>query len=367
VNSRLRIAYVITFDPSVSSGLWDRLVERLECWTELGISADVIIACRASSPLFQSSPIDPHRLHLLSGKRPFFGSFRLPETMRRICPDIVYMRYNLPYPSMIRTAQCWKTVLEVHADDTEEWRHRPLRYRALGMLLRERLMRNISGLVFVDPTLSSSANFPTRSVPIRSISNGIRIAPPDTYGRQRYRHQGPPRLILLAGNDEPWQGFDKFAALASLLPTIDFHIVGPVATNTTHLPPNLTRHGGQSSSRVIEILEFMDIGVGTLAMERINRRRRSPLKVREYIANGLPCIIAHEDPDLAGLEGVLNLDYGFQPDRAAADRILQFTNRWMGKTCPPEMATAVDVRKKESQRISFLSAVHDGAVSNGSI
>jgi hypothetical protein len=111
----------------------------------------------------------------------------------------------------------------------------------------------------------------------------------------------------------------------------------------------------------------MDIGVGTLAMERINRRRRSPLKVREYIANGLPCIIAHEDPDLAGLEGVLNLDYGFKPDRAAADRILQFTNRWMGKTCPPEMATAVDVRKKESQRISFLSAVHDGAVPNGSI
>lgn len=353
----MRIAYVLTFDPAINSGLWSRLVERLDNWGDRGINSDLIIACRPDSPLFQQARPRRHRLQLVTGFNPFAASFKVAKLLREQRPSLVYMRYNLPYPSMVTIADQWPTVLEVHADDTLERHYRPISYRWMSRLFRNQLLRRAKGFVFVDPELQQSRSFPRCGIPSIVLSNGIRICSKERYGGPRPRSAGPARLALLAGNAEMWQGFDKLASLAELLPQYEFHLVGPEWPLQAPEASNLRQHGYLPPSDAVTFLNSVDIGIGNLALERIHRRRPSPLKVREYIAAGLPSIIAHDDPDLDGLPGVLNLGYGFTPSHEIAARIDSFVQEWVGRTCPPELAQAVDLSSKEAARLNFLADV----------
>jgi len=141
-----------------------------------------------------------------------------------------------------------------------------------------------------------------------------------------------------------------------MLPSYDFFIIGG-------------EHSGESEIRnlkllprlKIDILEQhiaeMDIGVGNLNLEIVGRRTPSPLKVREYIAQRLPCIIAHEDPDLDGAAGVLNLGYGFTPTSETAEVITHFVDEWAGRLLPEETVERVSAERKEDARIEFIREV----------
>lgn len=352
-----RLAYVLTFDPSESSGLWLRIKERLETWEAAGVSADIFICCRESSALIQEPPLQGHRLHLLIGRTPFLASFGLPKKLASLGPDLVYMRYNSPYPSMIDVARRWPTILEIHADDKFEWRYNRLYYRVMGTLFRSSLLRRIAGIVMIDPELMESVNFPVKEVPTTMIPNGIRIPGDTVYDASRERRPGPSRLVLTVGNALSWQGIDKFFELATVLPDLEFHLVGLGPDDFPALPGNVTAHGRLQPGDVGPLLATMDIGFGNLAPERAYGPNPSPLKVREYIAAGLPCIVAHDDPDLDGKDGMLNLGYGFSDFEKAGIEVRDFALIWTGRTCSRAMADSIDIAAKEAQRHAFFEEV----------
>jgi hypothetical protein len=351
-----KIAYVLTFDPSAGSGLWLRLKERLDVWQNAGVSADIFICCRKSSALVLEPPTPGHRIHLLTGTTPFLASFGLPRRLASLNPDLIYMRYNLPYPSMIEVARRWPTILEIHSDDKLEWEQRPRRYRMMGTVFRPFLFRQVAAMVMVDPELLRSSSFPVEKIPSTAISNGIRIPADIRYDGSRQRRSGPPRLVLSVGNTESWQGIDKFLALALRQPDLEFHLLGLDAAQLADCPRNVTVHGRLQPGDVTSFLSTMDIGVGNLALERASRHSPSPLKVREYVATGLPCIIAHDDPDLDGMDGMLNLGYGFTDLQQAAVAVGDFAQRWTGRTCSLAMADSVDLSAKEAERQAFFEA-----------
>lgn len=356
------LAYVLTFDPTKGSGLWLRLLERLAIWAEIGIAADVVICCRSDSELVASPPSgSPHRFHILHGRSSFHAATAaLPGAISAIAPQLVYMRYNSPYPSMVTVARRWPTVLEIHADDTREWARRPMRYRLMGRLFRPAMLSSVRGYVFVDPELVDSQSFPEPPDGTRTISNGVRISETVDFGGARPREPGPGRLVLVAGTGDRYQGVDKLVQLATLLPELEFHVAGPVDPGDRHAPGNVVFHGVLDPMRLGELLGRMDVGVGNLALEDVGMRRPSPLKVRDYVAAGLPCILAHDDPDLPEQPGVLGIPFGFTPDSQVARRIAGFTADWQGRSCTRAMAEAVDIRRKEADRLDFLRAVVRG-------
>ena len=76
------------------------------------------------------------------------------------------------------------------------------------------------------------------------------------------------------------------------------------------------------------LLFKMHIGIGSLGMHRIPLKQGSVLKVKEYMAMGMPFIIAHDEIDLIDKEDISKYYLQFPADDSAIDiqRIVDFAD-----------------------------------------
>ena len=349
----LKVAYVLTFDPSRLSGLWARLRERLEVWADHNIEADVLVCVRHDSQLAQERLSGPHRLHVLPAKRSFLSINRLRDRIANLDPDITYARYGLPWPGLSSLANAAPLIFEIHADETVERSHLPLSYEMVSRCGASRALRAASGFVFVDPALTNSDHLSRFQVPKLVLANGIGLDPSICFGSARPRTGGPPRLVMSVGAPEAWQGLDKLEELARYCPDAEFHVLGVRGSEGSER--NVTYHGRLDPAEHDKLLHQMDVGIANLGLERIGREAASPLKVRDYIRAGLPVVLAHNDPDLPPSDPtVLDLGYGFSVSLDTAQRLKSFLAANVGRTCSQALADSVDVRSKEIRRISFM-------------
>lgn len=358
----MKVAYVIPFDLGRTRGLTARLRERLEEWVDLGVDVDLLVCVAKGSDCASSLADFPVRVHVLSGASSATATWGLAPRIRALGSDVIYQRYGLPYPGLIRAARALPTVLEIHADDLAESAHRRPAYRWTALALGGQLFRACAGAVFVDPDLVAAERYLPIAGPRASIPNGVRLRHDVPYGAPRDRKPGPPRLVLAVGAQEAWQGVDKLSQLATLLPDLEFHLVGGTRQQAPG-PPNLHIHTHLEPPAFDRFLEGMDVGVGNLALERIGRRRPSPLKVRDYVRAGLPCVIAHDDPDLGAARDVLNLGYGFVPGPQSAAQLSRFAAEVTGRRVGADVALAVSLADKEVRRLQLLrSLAAEGAL-----
>ncbi|MGH3457717.1 glycosyltransferase [Aeromicrobium sp.] len=339
---------MITFDPSRGSGLWDRLMERLHLWAELGVRADVAVCATPHTGLTGLRPPRPHQLHLLTARTSSLATRHVPRWVDDVAPDVVYARLSLPWPALALAAKRAPLVLEVHADPIVESKYRPVSYRAVSRIFTRAVLARASGFVFVDPELASSRTFARLGRPSVCIPNGIDL--PDGPSPEPLKHGQRPRVVLVAGADEPWQGIPKLAELARAIPEFEFHVIGSQAGFS-----HLTVHPQSSGTDYTDLLSSMHVGVGNLALEQIGRREPSPLKVREYLRHRLPVAIAHDDPDLNDSDPSLhNFGYGFTVTPEVVDRFREFVVRVAGTSCTDALRDSVGLLPKERARVEFL-------------
>ncbi|GAA4994832.1 hypothetical protein [Actinopolymorpha pittospori] len=350
---KLRVGYVVTFDPAGPMGLWEKLQDRLALWADSGVVADVAVCVRDTSSLARAEMAGPHKLHPLIASRSFLATRHLGGWAKRVRPDVIYARYALPWPGLRSLARYAPVVLEHHADEAVERRWRPWGVKVVSWLGSSYVLKAASGFVYIDPALSDSQHLSRFPAAKMVLTNGVRIDRSVQFGSVRDRKPGPPRLVMSVGVPERWHGLDKYEALAELCPDLEFHVIG--AEGLAASRPNLIYHGRLDVPAHDRLLHQMDIGVGSLGLERIDCEFASPLKVRGYIRAGLPVVLGHTDPDLpASEESVLSLGYGFAVTVDIARRLQDFAARQTGRTCSPALANNVDARTKEDRRLAFL-------------
>ena len=349
----MRLAYVITFDPSRASGLWDRLKERMHVWAELDVRADVAICANTHTHLHGMHLPEPHRLHLLTARTSSLATRHIPRWIDDVAPDVVYARLSLPWPALALAAKRAPLVLEVHSDPILESKFRPVSYRVVSRMFTKAVLARASGFVFVDPALASSHIFAPLGRPSVCIPNGIDL--PDALSPEPLQQGQRPRVVLVAGADEPWQGISKLEELARAIPEVEFHVIGSQADF-----PHLTVHPHLSGTEYTDLLSSMHVGVGNLGLELVGRREPSPLKVREYLRHRLPVAIAHDDPDLDDSDPSLhNFGYGFTVTPEVVDRFREFVVRVAGTSCTDALRESVGLLNKERTRIEFLHQFHE--------
>lgn len=357
----MKVAYLAHFRGGSESGILQKVAAQTAAWTELGAqvglfaatSAEGMDAWRAirAAVSVRTTPAGP--LGLLRERED------LVADVRRWAPDVVYTRHGLVYPGIVRLASRWPLVVEVNGDDLAEFRLQSLKRYWLARLTRGLLLRRTAGLVFVTRELAASPRFTRYRRPGVVIANGIDLssvkpAPPVDNPQ--------PRLVFLGHPDTPWHGVEHVVELAAAFPEWRIDIVGPALGALSMAPPhNLHTHGPMTSSEYRPLLANADVALGTLGLYRKGMTEASSLKVREYLASGLPVILGHRDTDFPdGAPFLLQLANGPRCVLDDTDRIRTFVGEWAGRRVPRDEVQHLDVRRKEEARLDFLASLVHG-------
>jgi glycosyltransferase involved in cell wall biosynthesis len=279
----------------------------------------------------------------------------------------VYLRYDLFLPPLPRLLRHFPAAVEINADDKEEAKLRRERARLAALyneLNRRVLLSRARGLVCVTHELARSPHFASFGKPSEVIGNGVdldRIEPAPPPQNER------PRVVFLGSTRQAWHGVDKIVWLAGEMPEADFEIVGyrleemREALGAGWTPPaNLHVRGVLARAEYEPIITSSDLAIGTLALHRKNMHEACPLKVREYLAYGLPVVIAYEDTDFVDERPwyLLRLPNAESNVRDGVDGIRRFLGEVRGRrVARDDVAARIGADAKEGRRLAFIERV----------
>lgn len=355
----MRIAYFAHVNSARRSGVLQKVAGQTDQWRAAGHDVRAFILTRDGDDPWTERVGNVVIRRYAGPLARIKALIRLVEAVRAFRPDLVYLRWDLFYPPMLRFPRRAPLVVEINTDDIAE--------SAIGSGLRPRyngltrgvLLRRARALVFVTSELSQKPGFAGYRAIHRVVTNGIELAAYPSLPAV----EGPaPRLAFVGTAGQPWHGLDKLVELAYRRPDWRFDIIGmdSDAWAIQAPPSNVVWHGALDRAGVVEVLATADVGVGTLALHRKSMNEACPLKVREYLAVGLPILYGYTDPDADDLgRYALRIENTETNVIDALDAIDAFVTRSRGVRVPRSAVGHLDVAVKEGQRLAlFDELVH---------
>lgn len=284
---------------------------------------------------------------------------RLARAVHAWRPDVIYLRYESHFVGLEWLAHRYPTVLEVNTDDMAEYPLYLPRYRwHYHRATRGRLLSRAAGFVCV--TRELAGRFGRAGAPAAVIANGINLSAIPEPGPPPPATDGRTRLVFLGAPGSPWHGVDEIVAAARNAPDWQVDLIG--WTDSSGLPGNVRAHGVMTYEQYGPMLAQADVAVGSVGIYRRPRMNEcSPLKVREYLAHGLPVVIGYDDTDFSSpVPYVLQIPN--EPGNVARsiEKIRKFAARWRGKRVARTEIRHLDATSKEAVRLAFLGQIAEG-------
>lgn len=367
----MRIAYFVVWNESgpgsAYRGVFSKIADQINMWRVLGCESELFILthreCMLAGWAKTVSEFPVHVLTHTSRIGQFAKASVLAKEILGWQPDIIYVRYALYLPALQYLARRVPMVMEVNTDNLTEFQLRSgVRYW-YHRITQRWWVKYLSGIVYVSEELSRRPYFSRYEIPSVVIGNGIDL---DRYATLPPPNNRQPCLVFIGAKNYPWHGVEQILRMANQWPDWQFDLIGSVLDETGEpLPKNVRTHGLLTREQYEGIFAQADIGIGTLGLYAKKMSEASPLKVREYLAYGIPTIIGYLDTDFPGSAPFL-LRLPNSPDNVDCnmEAIAQFVYSWKGKRVPREQVAHLDVKVKERQRMGFFRRVIVGA--NGS-
>ena len=345
------------------SGVLNKINGQTRLWRAMG--HEVALFCISPSEEITAEVDAPATLfRKRGGLGRFFDLAPVSAALEAYRPDILYHRLLPYYPGCVSLMRRFPSVIEMNSKDVEEYtrQHAGLKLR-YHLLTRKRYISAASGYVAVTHELADYyAEF---GKPTLVSANGIDLAdfgpPPPS------RPGDAPRLVFIGSPGQFWHGIDEILRFAEMEPGWNFDIIGcepdqlPAAA-----PGNVRCHGYVGRDAYDAVLRRADIAIGTLALHRKEMEEASPLKVREYLAYGLPTIIGYRDTDFPDdvpyLLKIPNAEGALCDHR---DRVVSFVHEWRGRRVDRRDIIHIGTEAKEKTRLEFLEQVLAGTAGRG--
>lgn len=360
----MRIAYIIEPNFTIETGVIQKIKQQVTFWANEGHTVLILsLNVRSKTGVIQENGKNSFKIRLIThefSKRThgFFGNYfnkvlsvnHLRKELLMFNPDIIYYRQGIWFPGLPGILKSSPTIIELNTFDLDEMGIQKKIRRSVYKYGRQKLLDSANGFIAV--TTEIERKYKSQNKPIIAISNGIDIAIiPETQPKQSSRAQ----IIFVGTPGYPWNGFDKVVVMAKSLPAFDFHIIGPEIPDKL---PNLKSYGYLSRQDLVTVYKQVDIGIGTLALHRKKLEEASPLKVREYLAYGLPTIIGYHDTDLHEMEFILNIGNYEDNVEKNIEKIKYFILRWKGKRVKKEqLEDLIGLKAKEHERLKFFEDI----------
>jgi glycosyltransferase involved in cell wall biosynthesis len=338
------------------SGVFKKIKDQSEQWIRYGATVGFFILTRKGlAHSFRNS---------ISGIPIFtFEYGGIPERLRKLSQlyaqvvhfkaSIVYYRYDLYHPAFEKIAKQIPVIMEINSDDISEFRLGNRFRHWYNYLTRRYIFLNVKGLVFESHQLAGLPHFARFGRPYLVIGNSIDL--------QRFRTSPAPKnadpiIVFIGSANQSWHGIEKIFWLARRFKHWRFDLIGSDPGGLKDIPANVVCHGFLSRPRYEPLIAGANVAIGPLSLYLIGKHESSPLKVREYLAYGLPTIIGFQDSDFPQGAPFL-LQIGNRPDNVMSSvaKIEEFVNAWQNKRVSHDDIHLLDVRVKEKKRFDFIS------------
>ncbi len=356
----MRVAILLHWNEGEKSGVFKKVVSQIRLWKSQGVFISLHLISRRHllnmwQHYLEGVPITLHIYNAYNVATRVRAWKEAVKALKAHRPDIVYHRYDLYMPSLKGISRSLPLVLEINTDDLTEYCLRKGLRCWYNRLTRALLLRDVAGLVFVTYELAGLPHFARYQKPSVVIANGIVL---DDYHSLPTPRNEEPRLVFLGTDSQPWHGVDKVVRMAQHFPRWHFDVVGIRREKVCEIPSNVSFYGPLDRQAYEPVLAKADVAIGTLALHRIRMNEACPLKVREYLAYGLPLILGHKDTDFPqGAPFILELPNTEDNVESSGTAIETFVFKWMGQRVSRNAISNIDIRVKEARRLAFLHDV----------
>lgn len=359
-NPGLRILYLTFNNPYLWTGTYRKEIEFCRAMSE---------TCRKSGiqfkgiDIFTYQPSDlnslPNRdvdyfevrevddkLHKMFAKvrfvRGFFRTrpiFRAAYSkIRQLNPDVIIYRYDATYILLpFNPKKVKPNILFISEHQAKEIEELHLSFPGLVRLPIEKIkagkyFKNIDAVIGVTSEIAKyEVGRAKRDIPYFVLTNGIDVK---KYPVKNYlEFKGDVvKMIFVSSATIKWHGLDRLLmGMEDYKGNVglELHIVGSVTQNirnllkSLNLEKNVMLYGLKYGKELDKIFEKMHIAIGTLGLHRQNLKYGSTLKVREYMARGIPFVISYIDEDIE--EGFpLSLKVPSDDSPVNMDKVIEF-------------------------------------------
>ncbi|TVZ08245.1 glycosyltransferase involved in cell wall biosynthesis [Cellulophaga sp. RHA_52] len=276
-------------------------------------------------------------------------------------PDVIYARTSLYQPFYKKLGKNNNLIIEANTDTNSEYNLQ--KFQTIKYFLRYIyfkltnyfFLKRVTAIAAV--TNEIAALFKKKNT--RVFPNSIIV---DNYPKFSSKNNKKKKVVFLGSPNMPWQGIDILLLLSKKMINIDFDVIGYEGKDFEMLP-NVNFHGFMNKKKYLEILEYADASIGTMALYRKNMQEACPLKVREYLACCKPVILPYKDTafELNGYpEWVLKLPNSREGILNSVEEITSFINKCdqlvINKN---DVKKYVDVSEIEKNRLQFFKEIMD--------
>ncbi|MFW5781777.1 MAG: glycosyltransferase family 4 protein [Candidatus Muiribacteriaceae bacterium] len=356
----MRIAYFLAWNGYQKDGVTSKILSQIKYWKLMGHHVHIFVV--SNQKMEDSGKVfgdDSSYFCAFSGKYNiknylFHKIFTVAEVRKKIkkfSPDIIYYRFGTYYPGLGSILRDYPVVCEINTDIAGELSKRGKFLGIYYRLFRDLQFSKCDGFIFMTEEIRDA--FPLKTIANKVITNGYDLSGIDSI--KEYKNKDHIDLIMVASADRPWYGIEKLMWLATKMPECDFHIVGPEKCDC---PDNVIMYGYLEHEKLVSMYKDMDFGLGIFSLYEIGMQQACSLKVREYIAYGLPVITANYDPDLQNSDCVLILPNTQDNIYNSVSSIKRFVHRKIETfTDISLLRKKIDIAEKESERCAFFEYI----------
>ena len=348
----MKIAYLFHLNEK-NGGVYRKIANQIAAWKASGhnvIAFQVTRTAQTSQEQWHIYQYNPSIKKLCTRLKAWDDAI---DNILAFSPDIVYYRFDMFYPALYRLLRNTPVIAEVNTNDIGEFRLGSKMRMLYNYFTRNLVLNNVAGIVYVAGELALLSHFRKYRKKHIIIGNGINLEECAQLPAPFNLH---PHLAFMGSPGQMWHGVDKILRIAEKQPLWHFDFIGisreQVGANSLQ---NIICHGYSNKKDYEKVLATADVAIGTMALHRKNMNEGTPLKVREYLAYGLPIIIGYKDTDFPdGAPFLLQLPNCENSISEKIGSIREFVEKWKGKRVPRTDIAHLDVQIKETERLNFM-------------
>lgn len=363
----MKIAYILEVNPYQNSGVVKKINDQISFWKKEGHTIEPYIIWPKSgeeSKFLTGEELSNNIINRLPDS--FIKTYLtkiasakiLSSKLKSFNPDLVYIRQNIWYPGLIGAIRNYKVILELNSVDFLEMNFYSSLKKRVYLYGKDKILNITSGLIAVTPDILKF--YEDYNIPNEVVSNGINLNRFTNIKKVNNLTNSTVNFVFVGSKNMEWHGLDKVFKLAEFFPDYIFNIVGYEKEDFAELNlNNIKFHGWMEKDRLEDLYLKCDFGIGSFSNHFVGKKIDSTLKVREYLAYGLPVILGHHDVDFTNVEFV----YKATDDNHNLNdkkNILDFINQYRDYIVSKKDLKKIDSEIKEKQRLDFFLKIIKG-------